>query len=320
MANTATRLITLIMLLQRRSNQKAQALAAELGVSTRTLHRYIGMLEEMGIPVLSARGPQGGFSLMRGYKMPPLMFTPQEAVALYLGTSLVREMWGDLYRDAAQGALAKLDNVLPDEQQQEIAWARETMVATGMQFYGNDGMATHLSHIRRAIQMKRKIGMAYRSRNQPRPSQRVVAPYALVYRWGWWYVVGHCNLRDAVRSFRIDRITDLALLDESFEVPPTFDVHQFLATELQSQPQITVRLRFLPAAAHVAEDGRFMWQNMDEQPDGSMVVSFETPNLDWALSMVLGYGGGVVVLAPVELRQKVAEEARIIAAHYQKEI
>ena len=83
MSNTATRLITLIMLLQRRPNQKAAELANQLGVSVRTIQRYINMLDEMGIPVYSERGPHGGFSLVRGYKMPPLVFTPEEAVAIY---------------------------------------------------------------------------------------------------------------------------------------------------------------------------------------------------------------------------------------------
>jgi len=109
MTTTATRLITLIMLLQRQPNQKADELARALGVSVRTLHRYMTMLDEMGIPIYSERGPHGGFSLVRGYKMAPLVFTPEEAVAVYLGTSLVGAMWGRLYEGAAQGALAKLD-------------------------------------------------------------------------------------------------------------------------------------------------------------------------------------------------------------------
>jgi predicted DNA-binding transcriptional regulator YafY len=132
MSNTATRLITLIMLLQRRPNQKAGDLAEALGVSVRSLHRYIGMLEEMGIPVYSERGPAGGFSLVRGYKMPPLVFTPAEAVSVALGAGLVGELWGPLYAEAAQGALAKLDNVLPDEQRREVEWAMQSLVATGV--------------------------------------------------------------------------------------------------------------------------------------------------------------------------------------------
>lgn len=107
-------------------------LAAELGVSVRTMHRYFSMLDEMGIPVYSERGPQGGFSLVRGYRMPPLVLTPEESVSVYLGVGLVEEMWGQLYREAARGALAKLENILPDEQRREAAWARRSLVATGL--------------------------------------------------------------------------------------------------------------------------------------------------------------------------------------------
>ncbi len=116
MTQPASRLITLIMLLQRQPNQKAADLAEKLGVSVRTLHRYFASLDEMGIPVYTERGRNGGFSLVRGYKMPPLVLSPEEATAVYLGASLVDGVWGNLYHEAAQGALAKLDNVLPDEQ------------------------------------------------------------------------------------------------------------------------------------------------------------------------------------------------------------
>ena len=90
---TAARLITLIMTLKRQPAQKAADLAEKLGVSVRTLHRYFGMLEEIGIPIYAERGPYGGFSLVRGYRLPPLVFTPEEATAIYLGTGLVSEIW-----------------------------------------------------------------------------------------------------------------------------------------------------------------------------------------------------------------------------------
>jgi len=123
MANTATRLITLIMLLQRHPNQPAAQLARALGVSVRTVQRYITMLDEMGIPVYAARGSSGGYALVRGYKLPPFVFTPEEAVAVYLGVSRLEPVWGRLYQAAAQGALAKLDNLLPDAHRREVAWA-----------------------------------------------------------------------------------------------------------------------------------------------------------------------------------------------------
>src|SRR5262245_50183561 len=128
MTNTATRLITLIMLLQRQPNQNAAQLAASLNVSVRTIQRYITMLDDMGIPVYAERGPYGGYALVRGYRMPPLIFTPEEAAAVYLGASFVQEVWGRLYGEPVRGALAKLDNVMPDEQRRQVAWARQALV------------------------------------------------------------------------------------------------------------------------------------------------------------------------------------------------
>ncbi len=107
MTQPASRLITLIMLLQLQPNQKASDLADKLGVSVRTLHRYFASLDEMGIPVYTERGPHGGFSLVRGYKMPPLVFTPQEATTVYLGASLVDEIWGGVYHDGSPGSIGQ---------------------------------------------------------------------------------------------------------------------------------------------------------------------------------------------------------------------
>src|SRR5512136_2203409 len=154
------------MLMQRQPNQKAGELARQLDVSIRSVHRYMAMLDEMGIPVYSERGPYGGFSLVRGYKMPPLIFTPEEAVAVHLGTGLVKEIWGQMYQDAAQGALAKLDNVLPDEQRREVAWARRTLLATGMHRADPKHSAPHLEKLRDAIHERRRVRLAYQSRSQ----------------------------------------------------------------------------------------------------------------------------------------------------------
>jgi predicted DNA-binding transcriptional regulator YafY len=316
MSTTATRLITLILLLQRKPNQKAADLAEELGVSIRTVHRYINELNEMGIPIYSERGPYGGFSLVRGYKMPPLIFTPQEAVAVYLGTSLVEEIWGQLYADAARGVTAKLDNVLPDEQRQEVAWARRTLVATGMHRADHAALFPMLQQLRRAARQRRRVTMVYKSRARARPLERDLDPYALVHRWGWWYVIGYCHLRDALRTFRVDRIRELTLRRDTFEVPDDFDVHRYLAQETWFPPRYRVRMRFTPQGALEALDERAHWDTMEEQPDGSLVVTFGAAELEWAARVALWYGPDVVVLEPQELRQRLHQWARAVSSLY----
>ena len=316
MTPPAARLITLILLLQRQPNQKAADLARKLGISVRTLHRYFSMLDEMGIPVYTERGPHGGFSLVRGYKMPPLIFTPEEATAVYLGTSLVEEMWGKLYREASQGVLAKLDNLLPDEQRQEIAWARRSLVATGMHRSNQEALAPTLEKLRRAVRELRQVTLVYRSSSHPEPQERRLDPYALVHRWGWWYLIGYCHLRQAIRSFRVDRIASLALTGQVFQAPADFDVRTHLVEELQGQPGLRAHLKFLPQAAEVALANRAYWEMVEEQPDGAVVVAFLSPDLGWAASTALAYGPIVTVIDPPELRQMVSDWAQAIAGMY----
>jgi predicted DNA-binding transcriptional regulator YafY len=197
-----------------------------------------------------------------------------------------------------------------------------------------------LEKLRRAIRERRRVRMVYRSRSQPAPRvrevdpyalvhrwgwwyvvghchlEREVDPYALVHRWGWWYVVGHCHLREAPRTFRVDRVVEMMLLDDSFDVPAAFDVQEYLASEPHTQPQIAVRLRFSPEAALVARDDQDFWDAVEERSDGSVVVSFGVPSLEWAAQQVLYYGPQVTVLEPEELRDLVQARAGAIGALY----
>jgi predicted DNA-binding transcriptional regulator YafY len=316
MTKPANRLLTLILLLQNHPNQKANDLARELGVSVRTLHRYIELLDEMGIPIYTERGPYGGFALVRGYKMPPLVFSPEEAVAVSLGTSLVTEMWGQLYLDAARGALAKLDNVLPDEQRNEVGWARRSLVVMSLYHPSLDSQAPVLEKLRRAIREVRRVEMVYSSASTPEPGQRRLDPYALVHRYDWWYVVGYCHTRHEVRTFRVDRIHELSLVNETFQVPGDFDAREFMKRDFQGQPQIQARIRFQPEAAHIARINRAYYEALEEQPDGSVVVTMSAPDLNWAAGSILMHGSSVEVLEPPELRDLVRQSAQAIANLY----
>lgn len=307
MTNTATRLITLIFLLQNQPNQKASELADKLGVSLRTVHRYFEMLEEMGIPVYSERGPYGGFSLVRGYKMPPLVFTLEEAVAIVLGTGIVEEMWGELYRESARGALAKIENLLPEEQAREVAWARQSLVATGMNRANLKALTPILEKLRRAIREHRTVDMLYQSSQVPHPTQRKLDPYALVHRWGWWYAVGFCHVHREVRTFRADRISEITLLETNFTPLSDFDLRAHLKNESQSQTLTTARLRFEPESAYILAGNHSYWETIESKPDGAVEVTFLSPTLEWAASTALAYGPAVEVIAPPELRAMVAE-------------
>ena len=316
MANTATRLITLIMLLQRQPNQNATQLAQSLDVSVRTIQRYITMLDDIGIPVYAERGPYGGYALVRGYKMPPLIFTPEEAVAVYLGTRLLEEVWGRLYQEGARGALAKLDNVLPDEQRREVAWARQAVLAIGTNWADPNLSVPYLERLRDAIRERRRVRMRYRGRSQQEPEQRDVDPYKLVSRWGWQYCIGYCHLRQNPRTFRLDRIIELEVLEQTFAEPVDFDLQDYLKTNPFFQPTVRARLRFGAESAVVALDNRAYWESIEEQPDGAVVVTFAAPDLEAAAGMVLRIGFPAVIVEPEALRELVRTQTRAIADHF----
>ena len=317
MTNSATRLITLIMLLQRQPNQKAAALADSLGISVRTLHRYIAMLDELGIPVYSERGPAGGFSLVRGYKMPPLIFTSEEAAALAVGTGLAANLWGELYEAAARSALAKLENVLPESQLAEVAWARRSLVASPLPRPGLDPFAGLLRPLRAAIRARKRLRMVYASSSRADATERELDPYVLAYQSGWWYVIGYCHLRKDVRLFRVDRIRRLEPLDADFEVPADFDPAPYLAFEVQSAARVRVRMQLRPEFGYLALNTPAQWESMETQPDGSVIVALSLPDVLSACIFAMTYGPAAEVLEPPELRDMVLDWAQGLVRMYQ---
>lgn len=316
MSNTATRLITLIMLLEHRPNQKAAELAKSLSVSVRTLHRYIGMLDDLGIPIYSERGPQGGFSLVRGYKMPPLIFTPTEAAALCLGTGLIADLWGQLYSEAAKSAAAKLENILPEEQLAEVTWARRTLVNTPLPRANLQPFVPLLDALRRALRAQKRVHIVYQAGNQPDSTERDFDSYALAYRQGWWYVLGYCHRRHTIRSFRVDRIQHLEQLQISYEIPEDFDPQAYLAFENQFPDGIRVKMKLVSEYAYLATSTAANWETLEVLPDGSVIVTTHLPNVYLAAGFVFSYGPAATVLAPASLRELVHAWAMEIAKQY----
>jgi predicted DNA-binding transcriptional regulator YafY len=318
MGNVATRLISIIFILQSKPSVKAAELAEELGVSERTIHRYMGMLDELGIPIYSERGPYGGFSLVKGYKLPPLIFTVEEATVLYLGANLIKEVWGKSYRDAASSATAKLDNVLPDELLQEVSRAQEALVVTGLHRFDYSPWEHFIDDLRHCIEDRRQVHVIYRAFSRQETTKREVDPYALVHQWGVWYLVGYCHLRGEMRIFRVDRIQALTPMETPFVRPADFSVGEYMARSFEpSEPVYKVEVRFDPPVTPLVKEEHADWRHLTENPDGSVTVTFMSPDLDWPVSFVLRYGEAATVIRPPELVEKVKAKIKAIAARYE---
>jgi predicted DNA-binding transcriptional regulator YafY len=248
-----------------------------------------------------------------------MIFSPEEAVAIYLGTAFLEQVWGSLYQTAARGAMAKLDNVLPEEQRREVDWARRTLQATGITLSGSIVYGKQLEILWTAVHDRRRVRMRYRSWNQPEALQRDIDPYVLWHGWGWQYCVGYCHMRQDLRTFRLDRILEANLLEQTFSIPADFDLEAHLNANQFFQQRFEIRLHFTPEAAVQALDNLGQWDTLEEQPDGSLIAAFTIPNLEIAASIVMTYGYRATVMEPEELRALVRERASALAARNNKE-
>jgi len=199
----AQRLLDLIQLLRRhRRPVSGAALAGELGISLRTLYRDIAALQAQGANIDGAAGL--GYLLRPGFLLPPLMFSEEEIEALVLGMRWVAERGDAGLGEAARNALAKVESVLPNELRLVVD-STTLLIGPGEHVAGGDA---ELAAIRQAIRDERKLDIHYRDRDAS-ATRRTIWPFALAFFDRARVVVAWCELRQAFRHFRTDRISAL---------------------------------------------------------------------------------------------------------------
>lgn len=230
MVSPTTRVLALLELLQARGRLSGTEIAERLDVDRRTVRRYITVLEDLGIPVTTEQGRYGGYMLVPGFKLPPMMFTEAEVRVITLALLAVRER--NLLDDnlAVESVQAKLERVMPAHLKHQVQALRETT-----QLIPSSDVSTsqQLLTLTEATQARRGVSMTYHS-PKGETMHRRLDPYGLVFRARYWYVSGFCHLRQALRSFRLDRLSDIDLLDTHFERPAHFDAAKHLQESLRN--------------------------------------------------------------------------------------
>lgn len=234
MYHPSTRLLTILELLQTRSQLSGEELARRLEVEPRTVRRYILMLQEMGMPIEGMRGPGGGYRLRPGFKLPPLLFTEEEATAVVLGLLGTPWLEIDLPSVAVEGALAKVYRVLPLKGRERLQAISSHMILSPHRQEVRPEVSLLLG-ISEAVQERRRIAIEYTSYHN-KVTQRQIEPYGIAGWNGHWYVVGYCCLRQAPRMFRMDRVSSVQFLCETFERAEDFDCRAYIIKHLATVP------------------------------------------------------------------------------------
>lgn len=222
MAKPTTRVLAVLDLLQSHGRMSGPELARRVGVDVRTLRRYIVMLEDLGIPLTTERGRAGAYMLVAGFKLPPMMFTNDEAVALSVGMVAARGLGLAEAAPAVESVQAKLARVMPDTLKRHVHAIADTVKVDLLPATGTPGSNAALIALTGAAQAQRRVRMGYESAEGNR-TERDFDPYGLAWRAGAWYALGMCHLRHGLRSFRLDRVGTVSLLEQSFRRPPDFD-------------------------------------------------------------------------------------------------
>lgn len=235
MAKPTSRVLAVLEILQTEPRVTGVELARRTGVDTRTIRRYIAHLVEIGVPIDAGRGRDGGYALAAGYKLPPMMFSADEALALAVGLRAAGQIGLAGITPAVASTQAKLERVMPKDVRRQL---RDIERAVAMDFARPfaEGPAQALLVLSGAARAQQRVRLRYRSA-EGADSERELDPYGVAYRGGAWYAVGHCHLRRALRSFRLDRVSAVEPLPASFGRPPGFDMLGYLTEALATLPR-----------------------------------------------------------------------------------
>lgn len=302
MYHPATRLLTILELLQSHAVLTGQDLARRIEVDVRTVRRYVTMLQDMGMPIEAERGRYGGYRLRPGFKLPPLMFNEEEALALTLGLLLIQRFGLNAAAPAVEGAVAKVERVMPDALRQQVQAIQSALVVDFPLPEVDPPASDVVMALCLAVDQHKRAHLHYRSWNGEE-SQREVDPYGVAYRAGYWYTAGYCHLRQDLRTFRLDRVLDARVGTQSFTRPADFNILTHVEHSIARTPgtwAVDVLLHTdLEAAEKLVSPSLAM---LEEEADG-VSMRCHIYSLDWFALVLVGIDCPLVIREPPELRE-----------------
>jgi predicted DNA-binding transcriptional regulator YafY len=322
----ASRLVSLLLLVQARGRVSAQQIADELGVSVRTVYRDVESLNAAGVPLYGQAGHDGGYRLVEGYRTRLTGLTTDEAEALFL-TGLPGAAADLGLGTVLATAQLKLMAALPEELRERAGGLRQRFHLDTSGWYAEADPTPQLAAVVDAVWNQRRIRMRYRRWAAPQEVTRTVEPYGIVLKAGHWYLVA--GERESVRTYRVAQILRLRVLAGVVERPDGFDLAEHWAAYLDAfdtrryQDEAVLRLtpevlRRLPDLLEPAVARAARTTAGPPDADGRIEVTIPIESIDHAAGMLLRLGTEAEVLAPAQLRQAITDTVTALALTYAK--
>jgi predicted DNA-binding transcriptional regulator YafY len=310
------RVLTVLELLQSHGRMTGPELARRLEVNVRTVRDYIEMLADLGIPVEAERGRNGAYRLRPGYKLPPLIFTEDEALALTLSLLMARRTGPARTAPAFEGVLAKIERVLPASTRERIQAVEQTVVFESSAGHAAPSMAAVML-VSSAVHSRCCVQLRYRSA-RTELTERVFSPYGVVSHEGFWYTIGYCHLRQGQRLLRLDRILQVEMTSGTFLRPANFDALAAVQRALASVPRVWQVEVWLETTLEEAQRNTPLSKGHFEEADKGVLIRCEVNDLPWMARLLAGMGIPFVIRHPPELRTVVRQYALLIMRYAQR--
>ena len=303
------------LLYQNPRGLKVGDVASRCEVSKRTAYRDLAALEsELGVPIWEEGSKRG---IVEGYLLPPIHFTLLEALNVFLAARLMLG-YAHRYDPNVASTFMKLNSIVSPTLREQIVKTMEWMRKQPK----DERYLSTLATLAEAWISRRRVKIVYRALEAEKATQRIIEPYFIEPAAAGHasYVIAYCHHAREIRTFKIERIESIEQTEENYLVPPGFDVNQFLGSAwgITVYGEVkTVKLRFDPQIARIIEET--VWhpsQVVERQKDGSVIMALRLVLTDELSAWILGWGQGVEVLEPEELRKQVGETIRAMLNVY----
>jgi len=308
--NSSERRMKLILMLQQ-ANQRitVDKIADKFDVSRRTVFRDFNALSEMNVPVTHDR--YNGYGIMRGYKIPPLMFTSKELATVMVGLNFVKSQVDQKLIEDAKGVELKIKEVVPDELREFMESLEERTVVDPYLNFGAEKMEGGDWYvISNAISENKSIKFDYRAKTDEKITSRKIDPYIIVFYRDHWNVIGHSHKRDDVRNFLLDRMSDIQILDEDFVPYGKIDVEELIFRSDKSSEKVMVDVSASALKRFQANLPAKIVKKNEIKPNLFRIVFF-FDNLDFINEWLLQFPKDVKIVSPdilLEKRNNLLEE------------
>lgn len=300
--NHIERLNAILIQLQSKRIVKASEIADRFGISQRTVYRDIRALEEAGVPIGSEAGI--GYFLMDNYKLPPVMFTNDEASALLFGEKLIEKMSDDRMKSDFCSAITKIKAILKPEEKDRLEKLHNHISVLTYHSSGSSGNQLFLNEIQQALVSKQVLEIEYRAGYGAPPSKRLVEPIGLCNYSRRWHLFAWCRLREEYRDFRLDRIENLKILAENYKGKQHISLEEFIRqmNVITGEPNISLLVQNEKLKA--VSDSKYWYGFIGDEPadESSSRLYFSNTELRGFATWIISSGLYAKVEKPEELK------------------